>query len=138
LSRLAKSLGALAAIVALAGLSTLPLEHVHERTDDDTGGHSVVVHRHYAAHKGSSALASRLLGHGLGAVDDDHAETIRVVFTTRPRAEARGGAWLALAPAAGIDLQPLLADGESFVPPRRLYTSPPDIAPALRGPPASS
>ena len=139
LSRFTEALGALTAIAGLAAISALPLEHVHKRADGD-GHHPVVVHRHFEGHHAGVAASPHAIPLGPRCGDDDHnhAETLRVFFTAATRVEVPRLTWAAVKSDLGIALAPPLAVGESFVPPRRLYTSPADTPPALRGPPASS
>jgi hypothetical protein len=139
LSRVAKAVCALASILVLAGVSILPLEHIHGHSDDATQ-HPAVVHRHFAAHHGSGVPGLRLPAlQRLGGDRDDHGDTIQVFFTAGTRVEPHRTACVAVGSDADVHAVPALVEsGRPWLRPWRVYTSPPDTPPALRGPPAFS
>jgi hypothetical protein len=138
LSRLGKAVGVLTAILGVAGLAVLPLEHVHEGADQ--ANHTSVVHRHFGGHP--QGVTTRLHATPLGrhCGDDEHepTDTIRVVFTAAARTDTPGDARVAVPPGVELGVAPAPAGAERFVPPRLRYASPPGPRPALRGPPAVS
>jgi hypothetical protein len=138
LSRVAKAVCALASILALAGLSIIPLEHIHGHSEDETH-HPRVVHRHFAAHHGSGAPGVRLpAAQTLGADRQDPEDTIQVFYTAGTRVEPHRTACAAVIVDADVHALPALLESRPWLRPWRVYTSPPDTPPALRGPPAFS
>jgi hypothetical protein len=142
LSRVAKALCALAAILGLAGLSVLPSEHIHSHSDDATAHQASLVHRHFAPHHAGGLVGSSHLPPVRQAVhpgdDDEQPRTIQVFFTAGTRAAGRYAPSVAIQSDIELHEAPTRPVSEAFSAPPQPYISPPGIAPPLRAPPVFS
>jgi hypothetical protein len=139
--RVAKAPCALAAILGLAGLSILPPEHIHSRSDA-TAHHAALIHRHFASHHASRTHAESDLPTVRQTLhpgdDDEHARTIQVFFTAGTRIDHHHvPSVVILFPMALHDAPTrALSELSSRAPPP--YRSPPGTSLSPRGPPAFS
>jgi hypothetical protein len=139
--RVAKALCALAAILGLAGLSVLPPEHIHSRSDA-SAHHAALIHRHFASHHASGTHAESDLPTVRQTLhpgdDDEHARTIQVFFTAGTRIDRHHVPSVAIVFPIGLHDAPPpgLSELSSRAPPP--YISPPGTSLSPRGPPAFS